>query len=312
MARRTAKFVSVIFAGLLGSAAVSAVSSGTVRAADDCLSGPQDHTPAGGHWYYRIEHATKRHCWYLRNERENLSQAATPDSSPPADPEAPKAETVVLPSIANAHAELPTPAAVAPSARNDVPVAAKPADTAPPENNGTTNPGNAESQRSIFASRWPDQSEALASTSSAPQQTQPAMLTEQQAQPAIVTEQFATADSSSSQPPTSSVPMLLCAIMAALVLAAITASIVKFGRARRHAAPAPGARRDAIWASVDSDRGRRPDFTQSVDKADDRDARIASFFAHIATRGRSPGPATSPAAAATPARRSSGRYGVRA
>jgi hypothetical protein len=300
MARRTAKFVSVIFAGLLGSAALAAVSSSAARAADDCLSGPKDQTPAGGHWYYRIEHATKRHCWYLRNERESLSQTAAPDSSPSAKPDAPKTEIMVQPSIANAHAELPAPAAIEPPARNDVPVAAKPADTAPPENNGITDTGNAESQRSIFASRWPDSSEALASTSSAPKQTQPA----------IVTEQFATADSSS-QPPTNSVQMLLAAIMAALLMAGITASIVKFGRARRHAAPAPGTRRDAIWASVD-DRGRRPDFAQSVDRADDRDARIAHFFAHIATRGRSPGPAIPPTGAANPARRSSGRYGVRA
>jgi hypothetical protein len=301
MAKQSAKFVSVILAGLLGNAALAAVPSGATPAADDCLSGPKDHTPAGGHWRYRIDHATKRHCWYLGNEREKLSQAAAPDSSPSAKPEAPKTETVVQPSIANAHAEFPAPAAIEPPARNDVPVAATPADTAPPASSGIANTGNAESQRSIFDSRWPDQSEALASTGSAPKPTEPA----------IATEQFATADSSS-QPPANSVQMLLAAIMAALVLAGITASIVKFGRARRNAVLAPSARRDAIWASVDSERGRRPEFAQGVDKAEEREARIAHFFAHISTGGRSPGPAIPPVGAATPARRSSGRYGARA
>jgi hypothetical protein len=300
MAKRTAKFVSVIFAGLLGSAALAAVPSGAVPTADDCLSGPKDHTPAGGHWRYRIDHATKRHCWYLGNEREKLSQAAAPNSSPSAKPEAPETETTVQPSIANAHAELPAQPAIEPPARNDVPVAATPADVTPPENSATTSAGNAESQRSIIASRWPDPSEALASTSSVPVQTQPA----------IATEQFATADSSSSQPPTHSVQMLLAAILAALALAGIAASLVKFRRMRRHPALAPGARRDAIWASVDS--GRRPDFAHGVDEADDRDARIANFYAHVATRGRGPGPAIPPAGAAAPARRSSGRYGARA
>jgi hypothetical protein len=302
MAKRTAKFVSVIFAGLLGSAALAAVPSGAAPAADDCLSGPKDHTPAGGHWRYRIDHATKRHCWYLGNEREKLSQTAAPNSSPSAKPEAPKTETVVQPSIANAHAELPAPAAIAPPARVDVLAAATPADTAPPENSGIPNAGNAESQRSIIASRWPDPSEALASTSSAPKQTQPA----------IATEQFATADSSS-QSPTNSVQMLLAAIMAALVLAGIAASIVfKFGRARRPAAAEVRARRNAIWESVDSHRGNRPHVLHGVQRTDDREERIANFFAHISTRGRSPGPAIPPAGAATPARRSSGRYGVRA
>ena len=42
----------------------------TARAADDCLSGPKGATPEGSHWYYRVDHATKRHCWYLRAEGE--------------------------------------------------------------------------------------------------------------------------------------------------------------------------------------------------------------------------------------------------
>jgi hypothetical protein len=34
--------------------------------ADDCLAAPNSAAPQGSHWYYRIEHATKLKCWYLR------------------------------------------------------------------------------------------------------------------------------------------------------------------------------------------------------------------------------------------------------
>ncbi len=33
--------------------------------ADDCLSKPNAPSPQGTHWYYRIDRATQRHCWYL-------------------------------------------------------------------------------------------------------------------------------------------------------------------------------------------------------------------------------------------------------
>src|SRR5215831_3222857 len=34
-------------------------------AADDCLAKPGASAPAGSHWYYRINRADHRHCWYL-------------------------------------------------------------------------------------------------------------------------------------------------------------------------------------------------------------------------------------------------------
>ncbi len=35
----------------------------------------------GKHWYYRVDHATERHRWYLREEREAASQAEASSSS---------------------------------------------------------------------------------------------------------------------------------------------------------------------------------------------------------------------------------------
>jgi hypothetical protein len=34
--------------------------------ADDCLAAPNAPSPQGRHWYYRLDWATQRKCWYLR------------------------------------------------------------------------------------------------------------------------------------------------------------------------------------------------------------------------------------------------------
>jgi hypothetical protein len=33
---------------------------------DDCLAQPNSGAPAGSHWYYHVERATQRKCWYMR------------------------------------------------------------------------------------------------------------------------------------------------------------------------------------------------------------------------------------------------------
>src|ERR1700723_1977119 len=81
MPARAAKFVSAIFAGVLAGIPLATISHGASPAADDCLSGPKDQAPQGSHWYYRIDHATKRHCWYLKGEKPSQSAAANPAPS---------------------------------------------------------------------------------------------------------------------------------------------------------------------------------------------------------------------------------------
>ena len=105
MPNRTAKFVLAVFASFLAGAPVSYAAAAP---ADECLSGPKGQTPQGSHWYYRIDHATKRHCWYLADQREPLSQTAASNSSASAKPTQQEAEAAMQTSVANAHAELPT------------------------------------------------------------------------------------------------------------------------------------------------------------------------------------------------------------
>lgn len=50
--------------------------------ADDCLSKPNAPSPAGQHWYYRLDRATHRECWYLGVAGAKLHQSAQQMPSP--------------------------------------------------------------------------------------------------------------------------------------------------------------------------------------------------------------------------------------
>jgi hypothetical protein len=58
-----AAFVAIGYAGVTA-LAFSPTSPAT---AIDCRAAPGDDTPPGQHWYYRLDHATRRQCWYLRS-----------------------------------------------------------------------------------------------------------------------------------------------------------------------------------------------------------------------------------------------------
>jgi hypothetical protein len=126
MPDRAAKFVSAIVAGVLAGTSLGGLAFNVARAADDCLAAPNSETPQGSHWYYRIEHGTKRHCWYLRAEGETPSQAAAPNSSGPAKPVAPTAAAPMQRSVADAHAELPPKTSIEPPRGSGAPAPAMP------------------------------------------------------------------------------------------------------------------------------------------------------------------------------------------
>jgi hypothetical protein len=301
MSSRTAKFVSAMFASLLASAPLTTtVSHGAVApAADECLSGPKGQTPQGGHWYYRVDRSTKRHCWYLGEEREKLSQIAPPISSQPAKPVSPKPQAAIQPAIADAHAELP------PQTRIEAAAEARAPDL--PANAASTEisrpmPG-AEMQRSVVASRWPDQSSAIASADPTPDKRDRATSVNSaprtQPSPVLAAGQLAAADLSS-EARTYSVPMQLAALMGALALAGVIGSVVfRFGSPRGPAQARIRKPRGAIWEATDDDRirlsahpeadavPRRPDFTRGSGRAGDPNDRMAEFFSHLTKRAPS-------------------------
>jgi hypothetical protein len=279
MPGRTAKFVSVVVASVLAGIPLATISHGATPAADDCLSGPKDPAPNGSHWYYRIDHATKRHCWYLKGEK--LSQSAAPNSS--------TAETTTQRSIADAHAELPAQAAIEAPKRGDGLAPAADATIATPA---------AETQRSAVASRWPEQSGTSSSTvspSTAANSGVAAPPDSDATPPAAPAAVALAAADSSPEKQSGSIQTLLLVILGALALAGLIGSAVfRFGNLRWIGRRTIQVDRQAIWETanidrrsptVDLDSGariRRDEIPWELRTADDPNGRIEDMLARLA------------------------------
>jgi hypothetical protein len=169
MTNLAVKFVSALSAGIVASAPIAMIPLGTVGAAEECLTTPKDETPRGKHWYYRIERGTKRHCWFLREEGETSSQAATSTPARRAAPEvAPDRETELARSAANAHAQLPSPQTIVEADLKTPPTTqATSADPrgAEPKLSNNASP---ETAQSPVASRWPQPTGVFSSATERP------------------------------------------------------------------------------------------------------------------------------------------------
>jgi hypothetical protein len=270
MSHRAAKFASVILASFLANAALPAISySATTSASDDCLSGPKDQTPEGSHWFYRIERGTKRHCWYLKDASDKVSQAAPANSAPAGNPVSPGTGTTQR-SIADAHAELPLP-----QSRFDPPPAASPAqrmaappvNAASPDSNPPATAQDVSPQPSLIASRWPDPSDVNASADPAPvadnsgASASDANASDTNAQadaaappPDVATVPLAAADVPSVKQPVS-MQTLLLVVIGALALAGLIGSVIfRFGSRRRSSRLKLRGSQRVNWDSVALDR----------------------------------------------------------
>jgi hypothetical protein len=76
---RMALLVTRVFTIALAAVIVTIEAS---HAADDCLAGPNAAAPEGSHWYYRVDRATHRECWYLGPEGREVRTHAHQDGSP--------------------------------------------------------------------------------------------------------------------------------------------------------------------------------------------------------------------------------------
>jgi len=272
MSNHSARFVSALFASILAGTSFAAGPESGAKPADNCLSGPKGAIPAGHHWYYRIEHPSKRQCWYSRAETDKPetgktagtapedsassapSQAAS--SSAAANPAPASQSLLAHKSIADARAELTSPQMrVEDTNANAGLLTGGVAPTASLPNNQPAIAPDATPTSSHVASRWPDSSGAgssndprlAAAEPPASPQASPAP------QPAKSPVALAAADSSQEKQ-SASMQMLLLVMAGALALAGITASLVfRFARAN---APQPATRehRRAIWDQVDAKR----------------------------------------------------------
>ena len=91
-------------------------SASSVRA-DDCLAEPNSPAPAGSHWYYHMDRATQRKCWYLRATAQPVEPAAAQTTSDPAS------------GPANLPPAAPIPVEKPATASADAPISINPADS---------------------------------------------------------------------------------------------------------------------------------------------------------------------------------------
>lgn len=188
MQRRTAAFALAVFVGSAAGIGLSAIPGNAAHAADECLSGPKASTPAGGHWYYRIEKGTKRKCWYLADEGGKTNKAASTTVSDSTEPDPPPAKSkVTKPSVANARAELTATSddqqALAETTWPPMPdrsAAATAPDNQPTRDTAAAStPATPNAQGWNMASRWPEP----AAVNSTDPQTKPVQMASNDAAP---------------------------------------------------------------------------------------------------------------------------------
>ncbi len=263
MGNRTAKFISALVGSIIAGAPLAAVSqnaptaTSTANAASDCLASPKGAAPQGQHWFYRLDRASKRQCWYLRAEGGKATQTAQAASdAPTAETPAPQPHAVqdaraeYLTSKSNAAPTLPPAPAVAPAPTQQ---AASPA-------------AASDAQQPAAATRWPD-----ATTTSPAPEPAPAPVTVTAAQPnakptkspaqAAAPVALAAADSSTDKP-TGSLQMLMLVVGGALALAGLLASIVyRFAGGRGRVRVQAADHRRVNWSHFephDRNDGRAP------------------------------------------------------
>lgn len=269
MSNRTAKFVSAIFASILAGANF-AVAENAAKTADNCLSGPKGAPPAGAHWYYRVERVTKRHCWYLADEKDKTAATAPQDAAaataaPAADVAPPQTTTSVSKSVADAHAELTSPQARVgqDSGANIQPRSNGAAAAAGIESSQRATAPDAGAQSSLITSRWPESASASSANNPQLAAADPPANTQADAgtapQPATTPVALAAADSSPEKQ-SDSIQMLLLVLAGALALAGLIGGvIVRLGRTRAPRYRFPANRR-APWDSMQAGGSSPPIF----------------------------------------------------
>lgn len=291
MSIRTAKLVSAITASFLAGVPLATVAYGATDAADtSCLSGPKGVTPQGGHWYYRIDRATKRQCWYLGEAKQKPARTASENSQPAASAAVSPPDTAIQPSIANARAELPSPQP--PVEEANVPVAQQaPAMAAITDQRANAPDANA--QGSLIASRWPGSPGVNSQAVPAPAPDNSIVtaqaISKAPPPPAAASVALAAANSSAANQ-TGSIQTLLLVILGALALAGLMGSaIFRFGSARRIDPRDIRLGQRATWDSAPPSvypnpdaPMRRRDLPPELRAADNPDERIAQMLQRLA------------------------------
>lgn len=251
MLRKPGWTSTAFFAALGTFVAISATAAATSHAAaDTCLTEPGSVTPKGQHWYYRLDHANNRKCWYLRAPTPTPpAQAAAPAAgdaaAPPTDAAAPTETPVAAPppTKPEAVAAPPSAAAVPPPAAAAAPASVEPEMIAPPpgetDANAAEGPTNLAPATPAYAAAGPDAADADLKTGSVPAEAStdvPAAV-----QPGSIAEPDRTQPSAAAagEPSTGAVAENLLIIGFAAALAGIVSAVFAAFRRRKAATARP-------------------------------------------------------------------------
>jgi hypothetical protein len=233
MAHRMGNAVTAILVGALASVTLAVAANGMARAADNCLSGPKGAAPTGSHWYYRVDRAAKKNCWYVRSETPPASRNSSVVEA------SPQTETPLQPSVANARAEA-SPADF--GQPNGAAMEAAP----PPLADAAQRPdASAADAQSTVSSRWLNQTGADAANTAAPAPV------DSGARLNSSTASVAAPLAAEVRPASPSVPPLLLVIVGALATAALLAGVTRFVAARRNDRDDVDRDQRAPWDSID-------------------------------------------------------------
>jgi hypothetical protein len=134
MLRNPRRIASLLLASLMGSIAFAGAARAEPAAAAtaDCLVKPSAPAAAGKHWYYRVDRASGRHCWYLRAASTASNESAQPRTpsratvSPPADNPPPEPSADMRSDAGDQDTAPPAPAMAAPAPQPSWSTAAPP------------------------------------------------------------------------------------------------------------------------------------------------------------------------------------------
>jgi hypothetical protein len=271
---RAARIASAIFVNVVVGIPLVMLARAETAPVDTCLASPKNETPAGSHWYYRIDHASKRNCWYLRQEGGGVAQAM-PQASAPAPAPAPAPQPTAKPSFSDAHAELRPQATVREDSTVTNPPASAPGSNANAASTTATGSAaasvwNSPNATAAVATRWPELPPATSVPKAVAATTADA--TNNAALPAAAVTAAASSTASVADLPAPIEPemiqTLIAAAIGALAFAGIAAIVSRRYRRRVRRRKATSAQ-GPIWDTTDDDRIVLSDYPAN----DDRDYR---------------------------------------
>ncbi|WP_426434196.1 hypothetical protein [Bradyrhizobium genosp. P] len=268
MSNRSVKFAAALVASLLAGANFTAVAqtaaktadtkTADTKTADNCLSGPKGTAPAGSHWYYHLDRATKKQCWYVGEAKNKAARTATAQQPTAPVPDASAADAAqpqppMRKSLADAHAEVASPPATDAVAATDVSNTSSPA----PDASAAAMPAETTASPSPVAARWFDASSMGGSNgqrlaANAP----PPAVAQADATPQVTTAApvAPAAAEAPAEKTSSSTQMLLIVMVSALALAGVVSALVfRLTRTRSPPYQIDGEWR-APWDSINSER----------------------------------------------------------